>query len=439
MIAAKAYRGLIFTGQQDSLIAAGLASIGATLGPPTLVPTEGDDLVTGFPFPTPATLNGLGGFDILDMSAATNAVTASLSTTGATTVRVAGVTAGLSIRSFEGLIGSAFADRLTGSSAGDHFAGNAGDDTINGNGGNDTIPGGAGDDSLSGGKGSDVLVGDAGNDSVSGGAGSDSLVGGDGDDTLRGDGGVDTTTGGAGNDSYRVDDPDGLIVEDAGEGIDSVQAIVSYTLAGNVENLTLTGTAGIDGGGNALANVIGGNGGNNYIFGADGNDTIRGIGGDDNLDGDLGDDVIDGGVGNDYLFGGSGSGSDTLIAGTGDDSADGGAGNDSLRGDAGADLPLGGDGNDTIDGGAGDDILFGQAGADIFLYRVTDGADRINDFEIGVDKVRVLNSGINSFSQLQALFVQNGADSAIEFSATAKITLQGVDFRLLSANDFIFG
>jgi hypothetical protein len=52
-------------------------------------------------------------------------------------------------------------------------------------------------------------------------------------------------------------------VEDAGSGIDLVQASVSLRLGANVENLTLTGTAAINGTGNELNNVITGNGGAN--------------------------------------------------------------------------------------------------------------------------------------------------------------------------------
>jgi len=59
-------------------------------------------------------------------------------------------------------------------------------------------------------------------------------------------------------------------------GIDSVQSSASYSLSSNVEHLTLTGTASIDGAGNDLANQIMGNNGDNILTGGAGNDTLNG-------------------------------------------------------------------------------------------------------------------------------------------------------------------
>ena len=72
---------------------------------------------------------------------------------------------------------------------------------------------------------------------------------------LDGGTGTDTMSGGAGNDTYVVDAPATSVTELAGEGTDTVQSSVTYTLGANVENLTLTGTAAINGTGNTLDNV----------------------------------------------------------------------------------------------------------------------------------------------------------------------------------------
>ena len=89
---------------------------------------------------------------------------------------------------------------------------------------------------------------------------------------------MDTLTGGDGNDTYVIDNSADVIVELAGQGIDTVQSAVAYILSGNFENLTLTGSAAIDGTGDGNANAISGNLGINHLDGGDGSDTLNGGG-----------------------------------------------------------------------------------------------------------------------------------------------------------------
>src|SRR5690606_39025021 len=113
-----------------------------------------------------------------------------------------------------------------------------------------------------------------GNDVIKGTAGNDGLAGFDGDDTIDGRAGADTMRGGAGDDFYYVDNAGDLVIEQSGEGVDLVRASIDYTLADNVENLTLKGAAAVTGTGNGLANVIRGTGGDNTLNGLGGNDKL---------------------------------------------------------------------------------------------------------------------------------------------------------------------
>jgi Ca2+-binding RTX toxin-like protein len=98
--------------------------------------------------------------------------------------------------------------------------------------------------------------------------------------TFLGNSAANILTGGAGHDTYIVGAGD-TVVENAAEGTDLVQSSVSFTVGDNVEKLTLTGTAAIDGTGNSLSNTLTGNSGANVITGATGNDTmIGGLGND---------------------------------------------------------------------------------------------------------------------------------------------------------------
>ncbi|NOT15864.1 MAG: calcium-binding protein [Methylotenera sp.] len=155
---------------------------------------------------------------------------------------------------------------------------------------------------VDGGAGNDTINGAGANDSVLGGEGNDVLNGGAGDDYLNGNFGVDKLNGGAGDDVYVIDTGGGadIITELAGQGIDSVQSIINYTLTTNVENLSLKGSATL-GVGNALGNAIEGNAQYNLLDGKAGSDVLDGASGNDTLIGGLGNDLLEGGIGNDVF------------------------------------------------------------------------------------------------------------------------------------------
>jgi uncharacterized delta-60 repeat protein len=168
-------------------------------------------------------------------------------------------------------------------------------DSWTGDAGGNSMDGLAGNDTLTGLVGNDTLIGSAGNDLLDGGVGDDSLVGGLGDDV------------------YIVGSTLDVLVEAVGGGTDRVETdLDSYTLGGEIENLTYTGdyVAGaifFSGAGQALNNALTGAAGNDSLSGMDGNDTLIGNAGNDTLNGGAGNDTLDGGAGTDTLIGGAGN------------------------------------------------------------------------------------------------------------------------------------
>jgi Ca2+-binding RTX toxin-like protein len=134
-----------------------------------------------------------------------------------------------------------------------------------------------------------------------GNAGNNVITGNGANNILNGGAGIDTLIGGLGNDIYVVDSATDTITELTNGGTDTIQSSVTYTIAAlvNVENLTLTGAAAINGAGNAGNNVIIGNGVNNSLNGGAGNDSLNGGAGNDILTGGTGKDTLTGGLGAD--------------------------------------------------------------------------------------------------------------------------------------------
>jgi Ca2+-binding RTX toxin-like protein len=130
---------------------------------------------------------------------------------------------------------------------------------------------------------------------ITGNNNNNTLRGNEGNDTLDGGTGNDSMSGGAGNDTYFVNSSADRITELAGEGTDTINSSVNWTLGANTESLTLTGSA-IRGVGNALNNTIQGNAAGNILNGGSGSDTLTGGAGADQFE-----------------FGASHTGSDTLV------------------------------------------------------------------------------------------------------------------------------
>jgi len=431
-------------------------------------------------------------------------------------------------------------DTLNGTEAGETINGLGGNDTLNGNGGNDILNGGDGADTLNGGAGTDTLNGDggidtyitdgtdtineaasAGTDTVqasvsytlganlenltltgsgaingTGNALANTITGNSGSNVLNGGGGADTLVGGGGNDTYVTDGGD-TITEGASAGTDTVQSSVTYTLGNNLENLTLTGTAAINGTGNALDNVLTGNSANNVLTGGAGNDTyiIQNTGdtvteaasagtdvvqssvtytlganvenltltgtGAINGTGNTLNNVLTGNSANNVLAGGTGN--DTyVIQNTGDTVTEAAsAGTDlvqssvtytlganvenlTLTGSAAingtgntlANVITGNSGNNVLNGGTGADTLSGGAGQDIFQFTTTLGAsniDTISGYSVADDTIQLDRA-------VMAAIGANGTLAAAAFRSNTTGAAQDADDRIIynSSNGTVY-
>lgn len=251
------------------------------------------------------------------------------------------------------------------------------------------------------GSGDDVLTAAGGNDYLFGGAGADTLDGGGGNDTLDGGlgglaaGEFDTLIGGAGDDAFILRTGTEHVVEFAGEGTDTIQTFVNYTLGDNVENLTVFGTAAVNGTGNAGDNVLIGNAAANTLTGMGGNDRLDGRGGADVMVGGAGDDTFIVDNPNDKVVEISGGGSfDTVLSsvsygisgtfieilrltGTNPINATGNGGTNIIYGNDAANVLTGLGGTDRLDGGKGADTMIGGTGDD--TYFIDNAGDTVTE------------------------------------------------------------
>ena len=352
-------------------------------------------------------------------------------------------------------IGGSGNDTITGNADGDHLSGNDGNDTLTGGSGNDTLNGGVGNDVLDGGAGVNWLYGGTGDDTyhvastsdhvseqtvpgtddggtdtvmssinygltayvenlvltgtadingsgnslnnvITGNSGNNQLAGNGGNDTLDGGTGVNYLYGGAGDDTYYVNSTNDHALEVQGGndqgGNDTVISSITYGLGAYIENLTLSGSANLNGSGNTL---------DNHLTGNDGNNQLAGLSGDDTLDGGAGVNYLYGGAGNDTYYvhttddhvleqtvpGVDDGGTDTVIS---DISYKLGAFVENLTLAGSSNINATGNYlNNVITGNSGDNVLEGRGGSDTFVFSApgTGGLDTITDFTPFTDKL----------------------------------------------------
>lgn len=332
-----------------------------------------------------------------------------------------------------------------------------------------TIRGGTGDDSITGGTGADNLIGGTGNDTLYG-----------GNDTL-----ADTLSGGAGADTYTLKDTKDTIIDT----FDAFQNTIKLNGSFSDNSLSLkensyynyinSGITKIDASGITTTTknltLIGNENKATTIIGGSGSDTITGGKQLDSIEGSAGNDVLDGGDDAlaDVLKGGSGN--DTYIIhdlndaitekpGEGTDTVKlestinvasidlnnakfsnienvdasaltrtinliGTSAANSLTGGSGADIIVGGDGADTLTGGKGNDIYYVNNASTKVVEQANEGYDKV-----------LLNGTFNTTSFalganiefLDATLAQKGM--TITTSSTTSANISGTNF-----NDKITG
>jgi serralysin len=392
-----------------------------------------------------------------------------------------------------------------------NLTGNSLNNTLTGNADNNVLDGGTGADTLDGGAGNDTYIVDNVGDVViergtstseidtvaasidytlgtnleyltllgsanlngTGNALNNVILGNAGNNILDGGAGADTLTGGAGNDTYIVDNVGDVVVETStlASEIDTVRSSLTYVLGANLENLTLTGTANINGVGNAQNNVLIGNDGSNQLNGGLGLDTMSGGKGDDAYAVDQAGELAliqeNAGEGKDSLYvifdataqdhvvdlslSNLQNVEDVLLLSNGAFNLIGNSLNNTLTGNAS---------NNVLNGGAGTDTLTGGSGADKFVFsnvsEMGTGANRdvITDFSsLQGDKIDLSQfdanltlNGFNGFTFIgagdftgagQVRFVDHVLSGNVSGNAGADFEIQLVGVNTFSANDLV--
>ncbi len=344
----------------------------------------------------------------------------------------------------------------TGNTLNNVLVGNSSANVLNGGAGADTMSGGGGDDTYSVDNAGDLVTENPGagidrvNSSITysltanvenliltgstvingtgnelanlltGNSANNILTGGAGNDTLNGGAGSDAMLGGMGDDIYVVDVATDVVTENAGEGLDIVNSSIAWTLSDNVENLTLTGTAAINGTGNALDNVLTGNSGANVLTGGAGNDTYVVGTGDTTIEAaSAGTDTVQSAIAWTLAT----NVENLTLIGTAAINGTGNTADNVLTGNSGINTLTGNAGNDTLNGGAGADILVGGTGNDTYWLGRGYGLDTINenDATAGNTDVARFDTGI-ARDQLWFTKTGNNLDVSI-VGTTDKFTI----------------
>jgi VCBS repeat-containing protein len=98
-------------------------------------------------------------------------------------------------------------------------------------------------------------------------------------------------------------------------------------------------------------------------------------------------------------------------------------------------------GDDTLFGADGDDTLIGDGGDDLFIFVNGAGDDVIDDFGAGAateDRLDISDFALADLLAVQGASTDIGLDMKIQLDVDDSVTLVGVNFTDLHADDFIF-
>jgi Ca2+-binding RTX toxin-like protein len=177
--------------------------------------------------------------------------------------------------------------------------------------------------------------------------------------------------------------------------------------------------------------VVDAGSGNDIVWGGNGHDLINGQRGHDVLIGGTGNDIVNGGGGRDEIYGGRGN--DLLDGGKGQDKLYGEGGNDEIIGGKKNDRLDGGDGDDILNGGKDNDVLIGGNGRDVFVFKESDGIDKIRDFEDGVDLISIWNLRFEDLT-----ITESNNQVVVWYGVSDAIYINNIELGDLTEADFVF-